>query len=467
MAKVGEIIRIIVDYCTCMKDSKGFWWVYVAAWAVVFGIVLVWIGYYTGRGFFEDLLVVYTLLFGLYMVVIRFESFLLGSITWKHVLGLGIIFRFLLIFSTPNLSDDCYRFLWDGMLTDMGVHPFLYTPREAVQQVMLPAYHVDLIDRMNSPDYHTVYPPLSQVVFWFSVKLGGGDLGQALLVLKSLVFLGEVFTMVSLGLFLGVAHKGLERSGLVWYAFNPLVILETVGNVHFEGMMAGFILLSCWALQIGRIRLAAFLWASAISVKLLPLLAIPVIFAWLGRRRAFLFGWVCMLSLVIYFLPLARPSVFLHLLSSVGLYFRQFEFNASFYYIGAYGSRFITGWHEGRLVSPLLASVTVSVALYLSMFIYRRRYLGLGYLQFSFLILWTVYLLNAATVHPWYVLLPFVLSLGTGFMYPLVWTWVVYFSYSHYSGGIYEERFGWIILEYFVLLVVLWRDIRRVRGSRG
>ena len=456
-----------MDYCTDTMDTMGLRRALLVVWMVFFAIMLVWVGYFVDRGSFTDLMGYYSLLFGFYLLMIRFESDLMVGITWKQVIGLGIFLRFLFVFSTPNLSDDWCRFLWDGMMVESGVHPFLYTPREAMELGSLPSYAVVLLERMNSPDYHTVYPPLSQFVYWLSVRLGAGEIGVSLMALKLLIIIGELFTMIALGFFLGKLQVGLERVGLVWYAFNPLVILETVGNVHFEGLMVGFLVMGCWALQAGRVRLAAVLWASAVSVKLLPLLVLPVLLVWLGKRRAIQFAGVGLVSLLIYFLPLAKVSVMGHLLASVGLYFRQFEFNASVYYLGAYGSRWITGWHEGRLVSPLLASATFSLAVCLAVLFYRRRYWKMEELQFALLILWTTYLLNSATVHPWYVLVPFVLSLGTGCVFPLVWTWVVYFSYSHYAAGLYQEHFGWIVLEYLVLGISIGMDIVRwsARGT--
>ena len=452
-----------MDYCTCMNVPERFRWVPLTAWLAVFAVLLIGVGYWVDRRFYGHLIGSFTALFGVYLVVVRFESLLLGGMTWKQVLGLGLLLRLVMVVGTPNLSDDWYRFLWDGMLVDLGIHPFLYTPREAVALFSLPSYHIDLFGGLNSPDYHTVYPPLSQVFFWLSIWLGGGDWKAALLVLKLMVWAGEAFTMVALGLFLREVHGGWERKGLVWYAFNPLVILETVGNVHFEGMMAVFLVMCCWALQVGRVRLAAFLWASAVSVKLLPLLLLPGILAWLGKKRGLLFAGVGAVSLLVYFFPLVRVSVLQHMMFSVGLYFGQFEFNACFYYIGSYGARLLTGWHEGRLVSPLLAATTLSIGLCFSILIYRRGNFGMAQLQSSFLILWTVYLLNSAAVHPWYILLPFTLSLGTGLMYPFVWTWLVYFSYSHYEGGVYKEHFEWIVFEYCTLLMVLWKDIWKYR----
>jgi hypothetical protein len=49
------------------------------------------------------------------------------------LIGAALLFRLLLLFAVPALSDDFYRFLWDGRLSLEGINPFLYTPRQLIQ----------------------------------------------------------------------------------------------------------------------------------------------------------------------------------------------------------------------------------------------------------------------------------------------------------------------------------------------
>src|SRR5690554_5340884 len=52
---------------------------------------------------------------------------------WKQkfgiLVGIGIVFRLVFLFAIPNLSQDFYRFIWDGHLMAKGVNPYWFTPK--------------------------------------------------------------------------------------------------------------------------------------------------------------------------------------------------------------------------------------------------------------------------------------------------------------------------------------------------
>ena len=70
-------------------------------------------------------------LFGAF--VVAFMGYLLlvfrpapGQLRW--LIGLGILLRIALVFAFPLLSDDVYRFIWDGNLVTAGENPFAQLP---------------------------------------------------------------------------------------------------------------------------------------------------------------------------------------------------------------------------------------------------------------------------------------------------------------------------------------------------
>src|SRR5690606_10646057 len=111
--------------------------------------------------------------------------------TQRSILGLSIAFRFVLLAAVPSLSDDFYRYLWDGQLLLKGINPFAFTPTEAIEKGLMEKSV--LYEYMNSPHYYSVYPPTSQGVFTLSAL--GGHWKFALLFLKLLALAAEIGTL--------------------------------------------------------------------------------------------------------------------------------------------------------------------------------------------------------------------------------------------------------------------------------
>ena len=88
--------------------------------AAVYGL-----GFTVTQSDFPTLISYYTILFGIYLSICFYVK---GKSTVYYFIGLGIVLRFILIFAFPNLSDDIYRFIWDGRLAVNGINPFNHLP---------------------------------------------------------------------------------------------------------------------------------------------------------------------------------------------------------------------------------------------------------------------------------------------------------------------------------------------------
>jgi len=73
----------------------------------------------------------------------------------------------------------------------------------------------------------------------------------------------------------------------------------------------------------------------------------------------------------------------------------------------------------------------------------------------------TAYYLLSTTVHPWYLMLPLFLSIFTTYKYMLVWSWLVFLSYSAYNGYGVEENYLLIAIEYVVVIGIIVFDFRK------
>jgi alpha-1,6-mannosyltransferase len=426
----------------------------------------VYLGYAVDRADTAALLAAYFAFFTLYLAIVREPGR-----DWRRWIALGIVLRAALLFSVPNLSDDLYRFLWDGRLLVHGIHPFAHPPAYFIEnQLAVPGLTPELYERLNSPQYYTVYPPVCQAVFALAAWLSPQSWWGGTLVIKLCLFAGELGTLALLRRpwpSAGPGGAAGERRA-AWYALNPLAVIEVVGNCHFEGALIVFLLAGLWALQAGQPVRAGIGWALATAAKLLPLLLVPLAWRWLSGRRGWRFLAAFAAALLVLFMPLFDPVILHHMASSLGLYFRQFAFNASVFYVLRFSAAGLGWWNFAMNLGSLLGAVTVAGVLLLTARLRRRPdFARLGEFLLAALCL---HLLNASTVHPWYVLVPFAVSLLTRWRFPTIWTGLVALSYSHYAGGGANgaERYALIFLEYGVVAAFFaWEVFAARRVSSG
>ena len=241
---------------------------------------------------------------------------------------------------------------------------------------------------------------------------------------------------------------------------NPLVIVELTGNLHFEGLVGCFVLLMLWLLARGRVAAGGGALALAVATKLLPLLVLPLLLRRLAWPRRLRFG----LALAVVLAALFGPFLSLELVQNIGrslnLYFRSFEFNASFYYLGRAVGQWLSGYNQIALLGPALALLTATGGLLLAATERRPTW---ATLPRALLLLLTLYFLLATTVHPWYVAPLVLLSCFTRARYALVWSGMIGLSYAAYRTSAYTESLGLVALEYAVVLIVLLLDFRQGR----
>jgi alpha-1,6-mannosyltransferase len=140
--------------------------------------------------------------------------------------------------------------------------------------------------------------------------------------------------------------------------------------------------------------------------------------------------------------------------ATIGLWFLNFEFNASVYYV-IRGIGFQTvGWNIISSVGKILPVIVVLFILGMSFF---RRNDTSQKLLTAMLLCVSLYFLLSTTVHPWYVATPLILSLFTRYKFPIVWSFMVVFSYAAYGADGFHENLGLVAIEYIAVIgVALW-----------
>lgn len=354
-----------------------------------------------------------------------------GGIAWSPgvILAVALLLRLMFLLSPPQLSDDIYRYQWDGSNLLQGINPYAAAPVQVKPSSSLSVIH----SRINHPDYVTIYPPAAQVVF-----AGGAMLGNGLVGIKGFLVIVDM-VLCALLIFL-LRRLEMPAWWAILYAWNPLPVLEIAGSGHVDGAGLALLIGAFCLLVITRRNDSAnsprhwpfffsgALLAGAGLVKLFPFLLTPVLFLLVpaGRRRYFVTGFLAVLAaLVLPFLP-----HLLNITDSLNAYACNWEF-AGFAF-NALRSITGSGTYARLILLSLFLLVYIAIIFYLVQGIRHDESPGIRArraLQACCAVAMALLLLTP-TLHPWYALclavfLPFCPAPAG-----LVLCWTVFLAYQ-------------------------------------
>ena len=443
-------------------------------------------GYGLDRTDFSVLFATYTILFVPFFYVLKKEKMNLS-----FLMGTAILFRLIFLFAIPNLSQDFYRFIWDGRMILEGINPFISIPETFVEKGNIPiSQGTELYRGMGqlSGSHCTNYPPVNQFNFLIAAVFSNTSIVGAVIVMRLQIILADI----------GIIYFGkkilkqlnLPHHLIFLYALNPLIIIELTGNLHFESVMLVFLVWSLHLLLKGRWIWSAIILGLSVSVKLIPLLFLPLFFqwftsrislpsqtnvsiktqvqktsfSWVGLSKLVLFGMIVVFVNIILFIPFVSTDLVNSYTGTIGLWFQNFEFNASLYYIARAIGYTFRGWNEIAVIGKIMPALT-SVFLIIITFFRKNR--SPKQLISALLLGLTCYYVTTTTVHPWYLAPLVLLSVFTTYRYPLVWSVVIVLSYHAYGNELWRENLWLVGLEYlFVYGMLIWEIIQiRLRSS--
>jgi alpha-1,6-mannosyltransferase len=419
----------------------------------------VWLGYFTERTNFLQVFFLFLILFVLYALMLWKKSF---SRNLRIALGLAVLFRLTLLFMTPNLTDDYFRFIWDGLFVASGSNPYLTMPSAYMHGTLtVPGAGLSIYERLNSPDYYSVYPPVCQYIFGLAARVFGANVLWNIITIRIFVLLAECGTLALLS---SITRKLNTPSGTTLiYAFNPMVIIELTGNLHPEAFMIFFLLLAIYLLMREKQILSALSLGLAVGAKLVPLIFLPLLIKRLGLVKSLKYFGIVSGTAVILFIPFISLQSISNIFASLSLYFKVFEFNASIYYVARWIGYQITGYNVIAFSGTILAIISFLAIVIIS---YREKTLTWPSLFSHMLFCATVYLLFATTIHPWYLTPLIAFSVFSRYRYALVWSLLIVLSYSAYQTLPYSENLWLVALEYILLgLWLIYGFLMRKRRS--
>ncbi len=427
------------------------------------GILYIFFAYYLERTEFNKLFFLWFSLFGCFYLLMKSKT---SSIS--YLIGFAILFRIIFLFSTPNLSQDFYRFIWDGRMILEGFNPYLSLPETFIKQGIQPIYEAQQLytgmGELNGGHY-TNYPPINQLCFLIAALFSGKSIFGAILVLKAIIITAD----------LGILHLGtkllksvnLPIKNIFWYALNPFIIIEMTGNLHFEPVMIFFLIWSLYKLHKQQWIYSAILLACSILVKLIPLLLLPLFYQWFvkkeqnwlnGFKKLGVFYTITLFTTVVFFLPFYTNDFIENFGSSISLWFVNFEFNASFYYIFREIGYMFRGYNEIAIIGKITAFLTILFLIIITC--YKKQD---SMIQLITVLLFGLcfYYFMATTVHPWYLATPLILSIFTKYRFPTIWTLMIILSYQTYANLSWKENLWLVSIEYLIVYGFLLFELRK------
>ena len=343
---------------------------------------------------------------------------------------IAILARLILLGTSPSLSDDVYRYLWDGHLLHQGISPYA----EPVNSPKLDAHSTPLRQNVNNAEMASPYLPMAQAYFWFIEWIAPQQV-------KAYQLAATLFDLLTGLMILQLLLRlKLNPSAVLIYLWNPLVIVEFAHSAHVDAWMVFFSMLAIYAaLNFSKEHLAApVLFALATLTKGAPALFSPIFF---GRWR--------LSGIVFYLFITGLPLAFVGLTTGWGLgqemdgrglfgamriYAQYWKFNAS--PIFELAATCPAGNHEiANGMARILTGLIILIAAAWS----ARKAWRLGQLDPDSikggrvlvrlcLLPVGLYLLLSPTVHPWYVtwVLPFIPFFMPSREEPArIWRWAV------------------------------------------
>lgn len=410
-------------------------------------------GYNLERAQFFKFLTLYAVLFYTYFYFIK-----KNANNFQFLLGISILFRLVFLFSIPNLSQDFYRFIWDGRMLLEGLNPYLSLPETFINQHSFPVNQAfDLYAGMGelNGSHYTNYPPINQLCFLIAAVFANKSIIGSVVVMRLLIIFADIGI-----LYFGkkiLEHLKIPVHTIFWYILNPFIIIEMTGNLHFEPVMLFFLVWAIYFLFKNKWVWAAVLIACSITVKLIPFLFLPLFFQWFVKRdvslkKGFLkligFYTIVIGTTIVLFFPFYSDELIGNYSNSVGLWFRNFEFNASFYYVFREIGYLFRGYNEIETIGKIIPILTV---LFVGFITFFRKNTTPKQLITALLFGLSFYYFTTTTMHPWYLATLILLAVFTKYRFPIIWSLVIILSYSAYSNEIYKENLLLISIEYIVV----------------
>jgi len=341
----------------------------------------------------------------------------------RRVIVIGLVLAALwhlpFLLMPPGSDDDVHRYVWDGRVQRLGYNPYIVVPSDPA----LGGLHTPETRTLNNPDVPSPYPAGAQLFFRTVTAIH-----------ESIFALKVAFVVCDLAIVLVLLDilrcSGQGAHWVLAYAWNPLLATDVAGSGHIDIVGVLLLLVSLAALVRRWRAVAALAFGLAVSVKLLPIVLLPLYWRRVRIRDAALAAIVVGLLYVPFFNHGRIP------IGSLGTYVQRFRFNDP-----------VFATLERVAAPQLVAGLAVLVGFLTAIWMRSK---APAWSSDAFAWPMAASLLCAPVVYPWYLLwlLPFVRSAPT---VPII-IWTVSIIPTYYVWHLRTLGRPWLVPGWIMLL---------------
>jgi alpha-1,6-mannosyltransferase len=262
------------------------------------------------------------------------DRFRLGATALFIILASAVLFRVVLLSAPTTLSDDVYRYQWDGRAQRAHLNPYVVFPNEEGLEWLQNPEHPE----PPGEETPTIYPALSEFAYRLIETVNGYKRVSTLLDLAGVGLLM---------LLLAAMKQPLHR--VLVYAWNPAVLISFAMSGHFDSLAIVTFLGALFFLVRNQPALSMAALALSFLSKFFPVLLLPTFLKRMRLVHLGLFAFV----IIAFYLPFSGAG--LHLLDGARNYARDWVNNASFFNLLRFVARSKVGAEVGAGVILLAA----------------------------------------------------------------------------------------------------------------
>jgi len=366
------------------------------------------------------------------------------------VLVLAGIFRLSIVFAPPYLSDDIYRYVWDGRVQAAGINPYRYIPADQHLQSLRDE---EIYPKINRRDYaHTMYPPAAEVTYFLTTRISESVTWMKLTIVG--------FELITVWLLMELLSSfGMPRQRILIYAWHPLAVWEFAGSGHIDPLAFAFIALALLARRRNWETATGISLGLATLAKLFPIVLFPALY----KRWGWKMPTALVATIIVGYLPYLGVGP-LGVLGFIPGYAQErgIVSGKHFFILNLVDRLFGI-----ELPNVVFLSFAGAVLLGLALWsVLKREQDGRGYLKRS-LILGTAFMILFAPHFPWYfawliLFLCFVPSVPI--FYLTLSSFLLYLTWLYWRDTQVFKIKMLIFLPFFLLVaLIVWLKSRRDR----